>query len=143
MSLFPKLFVCAALLCVSCTQQAVISLRHEEDSPLEDILLVVTTPGSAVKKHKQTGIVYRETPAQHYDVYLGPTLNRPKAPTFIELPNTCDSCEVVTYWSMKRKPNRGEHGDSSADKKSFIPCKTEAIHIDRDGKLKIIPKRQP
>lgn len=140
MTPFPKLFVCVALLCVSCTQQAVISLRYEDDSPLEDILLVVTTPGSDVKKHKQTGIVYREALAQHYDVYLGTTLNRPKAPVTIEFPNTCKFCEVVTYWSMEKKQNGGEQGDFSADKKRFIPCKTDAIQVNRDGIIKIIPK---
>lgn len=140
MSPFPKLFVCVALFCVSCTQQAVISLRYEDDTPLEDLLLVVTTPASAVKNHKQTGIAYREVLAQHHEVYLGATLYRPKALESVELPNTCDSCEVVTYWSMKKKQNGGEHGDFSADKKSFIPCKTEAIHVNRDGKIKIIPK---
>lgn len=140
MSPFAKLFVCAALLCVSCTQQAVISLRHEDDTPLENLLIVVTTPGSAVIKHKQTGIVYRKALAQHYNVYLGATLNRPIAPTSIEVPNTCDSCEVVTYWDMGKKQNGGEHGDFSADKKRFIPCKTEAIYVNRDGKITIIPK---
>lgn len=138
MSFITKLIVCVSVLCVSCTQQAVISLHYTDGKPVEDILLVVTTPGSVAKKHKETGVVYREKMPQHYEFYAAPTRFRPGELTTIELPNTCDTCEAVTYWSMEKKP---KGGDFSADKKSFIPCKTEAIYIDREGKMKIVSKK--
>ena len=138
MSSFTKLIVCVSVLCVSCTQQAVISLHYTDGEPVDDILLVVTTPGAVAKRHEETGVVYREKMPRHYEFYAAPKRFRSAPLTTIELPNTCDTCEAATYRSMNA--TGGKYGDPLADKKRFIPCHTKAIHLNREGQIEIISR---
>lgn len=139
-----KVLAGGVLLCASCAQQKEIALHCPNVKAPEHIVLVVKEPGSDLKKDAQTGIVYREQMPRMSFTYLGSSTYRPAAPSSLLVANTCSPCEVSTIRCVKKlKEGKADilFGEE-ADKRCFIPCDTKAIHVEKGGKIKIVPAKE-